>query len=82
MWCNRAAIVTNVGGATELIEDGYNGFVADAPTASSLDSALEKAWEQKERWEELGKNAGATIRKKYPEDAAAYLNSKIKSLLD
>jgi glycosyltransferase involved in cell wall biosynthesis len=82
MWCNRAAIVTDVGGAIELVEEGYSGFIAEAPTVSSLDAALEKAWEQRERWEEFGKNAGTSIREKYPEDAGAYLNSKIKALFE
>src|SRR5262249_35671085 len=41
MWCNRAAVVTAVGGATELVTEGSNGFVAESATVSSIDAALE-----------------------------------------
>jgi glycosyltransferase involved in cell wall biosynthesis len=77
MWCNRAAVVTNVGGAAELIEEGCNGFIAEAPTAGFLDAALERAWDRRSQWKEIGKRAGETIREKYPADAVDYFNQKI-----
>ena len=41
MLCPRPAVVTNVAGNTEVIEDGETGFVAAAPTAGHLDEAME-----------------------------------------
>jgi hypothetical protein len=34
MLCGRAAIVTDVGGHSEIINDGVTGFLAQAPTVS------------------------------------------------
>lgn len=42
--CYRVAVVRDEGGATELITEDRNGFVADAPTIKIVDSALEEAW--------------------------------------
>jgi glycosyltransferase involved in cell wall biosynthesis len=78
MYCKRSAIVTNVGGAAELIEDGLNGFVADSATVSALDEALERAWRQKENWKEFGNKASVALKEKYPADAIEYFNEKIQ----
>ncbi|MEJ8756640.1 glycosyltransferase family 4 protein [Pontibacter sp. H259] len=77
MWCKRAAIVTNVGGAAELIEEGYNGYIAEVATVESIESALDRAWENRQNWEKLGKQAAIKIKSEYPDDAVAYFNGKI-----
>jgi glycosyltransferase involved in cell wall biosynthesis len=81
MYCKRPAIVTNVGGAAELVTNGVNGFIAAHASMDSLDSAMETAWEQRHRWRDLGIAAAATLRSAYPEDPVAYFNNKIKELL-
>src|SRR5437763_3000966 len=45
--CARPAIVTNVGGNAELLEDGRSGFVAPAPTIKHLNEAMERAWDRR-----------------------------------
>lgn len=50
----RTAVVTDVGGNTEIIDDNINGFVACAPSVKSFSEALERAWQRKEEWEALG----------------------------
>lgn len=54
MLCGRAAVVTDVGGNAELIEDGMTGFVAESPTLASIEEALERAWSQQTNWEQMG----------------------------
>jgi glycosyltransferase involved in cell wall biosynthesis len=82
MYCQRAAVVTDVGGASELIEEGISGFIADSPTADSIDAALERAWEQRDSWEQMGLQAAAMLKEKYPVDAVDYFNSQLLKLLD
>lgn len=82
MYCQRAAVVTNVGGAIELIKDGYNGFIAEAPSVQALDAALECAWVSRDSWKEMGQNAAKTLTEQYPEDAVAYFNHKVLKLLN
>ena len=57
MICGRPAVVTDVGGNTEVITEDVTGFIAEAPSVSSYSKALEKAWTNKEKWEEMGRNA-------------------------
>lgn len=57
MLCGRPAVVTDVGGNTEWIEEAQIGFIADAPTAKSFSIALEKAWLARSHWHTIGTQA-------------------------
>ena len=78
MFCQRAAVVTDVGGAAELIDEGESGFIAEAPTPALLDAALERAWTQRDRWKELGLQAATSLKRKYPVDAVDYFNKQVE----
>jgi glycosyltransferase involved in cell wall biosynthesis len=54
MLCGRPAVVTDVGGNAEWIQEGITGFVADAPTAKLLNNALEQAWLSQYNWQAMG----------------------------
>jgi glycosyltransferase involved in cell wall biosynthesis len=77
----RAAIVTNVGGVEELIEDGKSGFIAEYPAEKYIDIALERAWAARDYWEHMGISAYDHIREKHPEDAVMFFNTEIEKLL-
>ena len=68
MLCARVPIVTDVGGNSEVIIDGQNGFLAAAPTEDCLDEALERAWQQREHWQAIGRAAADHIRTLVPPD--------------
>ena len=57
MICGRPSVVTDVGGNIEWVNEPSTGFIADAPSARSLNNALERAWEVRERWECIGQRA-------------------------
>ncbi len=57
MVCGRPAVVTDVGGNSEVIEENKTGFIAEAPTVISFSKALEKAWKIKVNWEKMGKKS-------------------------
>jgi glycosyltransferase involved in cell wall biosynthesis len=72
MICGRPAVVTDVGGNREWIDEPCTGFVADAPSARSLNNALERAWEAQEHWELIGQRAHQFALSKidpHPEEA-------------
>src|ERR1035441_2343114 len=54
MLCSRMGIVTDVAGNTEIMEDDVTGFVAAAPTVVLFDQALERAWERRLEWRQMG----------------------------
>ena len=78
---NRTAIVTNVGGAAEIIENNVTGFIADYPDVLFLDKTLEIAWSKRSNWEQMGKDGKEKITKIFPQDVIEYFNNKIKELL-
>jgi len=54
MLCGRTAVVSDVGGATELMEDNVHGFIAKDNSVSHFGEALERAWRIKGNWSEMG----------------------------
>lgn len=82
MLCGRFCIVTDVAGNTELIEDNINGFVAKAPKAEYLDDTMERAWQRRESWHEIGKEAYVSVRKVIPQDPIDKFVNEIKLLLE
>ena len=57
MMCGRPIVTTDVGGNAEIVEDGVTGWIAEAATPSSFSRAMERAWESRDRWEEMGRAA-------------------------
>lgn len=78
MLSGRPAVVTDVGGNREVVEDGVTGFIATAPTAPLIADALERAWNMRERWPVMGAEAAARIRNLIPPDPVACFVKQIR----
>jgi glycosyltransferase involved in cell wall biosynthesis len=76
----RPCVLTDVAGHAEYITEGENGFLAEAPTVSHLDAALERAWKRRVDLEEMGKQALARACLQIPTDPAAGFARKLVSL--
>jgi len=61
-------VVTDVGGNAEVVDDGATGYVAAAPTEDALDDAMERAWNERRRWRDVGAAAAARIRTLIPRE--------------
>lgn len=77
MGAGRVPVVTNAGGNVEYIQDSVNGFIAEAPTLKLFSEALDRAWQRKNDWPEIGKRAQETLFAKVPPDAAEYYMNEI-----
>ena len=66
MLSGRVPIVTDVGGNAEIVDVGATGYIASAPTEDALDDAMERAWNERYRWREVGAAAAARIRTLVP----------------
>lgn len=67
MAMERPCLVSNVGDMPVWIKDTVNGFVCNEITVVALDDTLEKCWQHKHNWPDIGKNAFETFTKKYPQ---------------
>ena len=61
MICARVPILTDIGAHREVVDDNINGFIAAKPTVEALDEALERAYQESDAWEEMGKRARKKI---------------------
>jgi glycosyltransferase involved in cell wall biosynthesis len=68
MVAGRVPIVTNIGGAAEVVEDGYNGFIANDPEEAEVEEALERAWSHRSNWDEFGLRARLNVLSYLPKD--------------
>lgn len=57
MLCGRPVIGTAVAGIPEWVHDGKTGFLADAPVVNCFAATLERAWQERSRWQEMGSKA-------------------------
>ena len=80
MMCGRIPIVTDVAGNKEVVTDGEDGFLAEAPTITHLARAMERAWNERERWPEMGSLAASNIRKLVPANPAREFANRLLSL--
>ena len=64
MAVGRPVIVSNAGGNSEIVEDGFSGFIGEANT-NDFELAMERAWDRKEDWETIGNNASTFIANDY-----------------
>lgn len=74
--CGRSVVATNVGGAKEII-DSNTGFLAEGCDVVSLDSALEKAWQNRSEWDTSGKHAHQKFLSSRPHDVVEHFNNLI-----
>jgi L-malate glycosyltransferase len=79
----RPAVVTDVGGNAEWVSEPRNGFVAEAASVRSLAAAMERAWDARDRWQDLGANAHVDAAALYdPKPERTLLKMLVKTRID
>jgi glycosyltransferase involved in cell wall biosynthesis len=81
MSLGRTVIVSNAGGNHEIITDSINGFIGDA-TERDFEDAMERAWEMREKWHEIGQKACLYIKEHLPASPEKEFAHSINDLLD
>ncbi len=66
MSCGRPAIVPGIAGMKECVQDDETGFIARGVHPDFIDEALERAWQQKDRWQEMGRLAAVRVKEIVP----------------
>lgn len=82
MICGRPVIVADAGGASEIIEDGKTGFLANASTIQSLDEAMERAWRCRYDWEAIGLKAAESVSNYVTDEPCRSFANKIEKIIE
>ncbi|MBU1565767.1 MAG: glycosyltransferase family 4 protein [Proteobacteria bacterium] len=81
MSCGRAAIVTAVAGMKDCIQDGETGYIAQGAHPEFLDDALERAWQGKDHWQNMGVLAAERMKELIPFEPTEEFAKILLSLL-
>ena len=57
----RVVVATDVGGTSEIVQDGFNGFIADAASIESINDSLERWWDAKKEWDIIGERGVKSV---------------------
>jgi glycosyltransferase involved in cell wall biosynthesis len=66
MSAGRPVIISDAGGNAELVDEGLSGFIG-YPNEISYGEAMERAWQNKSDWEQIGQTASRKIASAVPE---------------
>jgi glycosyltransferase involved in cell wall biosynthesis len=80
MHCARPAVVTDVGGSADLVEDGVSGFVAARPDLSSVADAMERCWQRRDEWHAMGLAARRRVESVIPADPVVTMARELLEL--
>lgn len=80
MSAGRPVIISNAGGNTELVEEGVTGFIGH-PNEESFGEAMERAWNNRDQWEQIGKNAAQYVAGNVPKSPETTFANLIIDLL-
>lgn len=81
MLCGRPALVTDVAGHCELVDDGVEGWVAGAANQRLWDIGMERLWEHRSELRMMGHAARLRARKEIPDNPCAVFADKLEKLL-
>jgi glycosyltransferase involved in cell wall biosynthesis len=81
MLLGRPVVATNVGGNSEVVEDGVTGFLAGAPTVSDVAELLERFWARRADARGIGEAGAKRIRSLLSPDPVRIFTNKIKEIL-
>lgn len=80
VYAAKELIATDVAGHAEIVDDGSTDFLADALTAHSMASALERFWARRHEAEERGKAGARKIRAIMPFDPVRLFSDQLSKL--
>ena len=80
MLCARPVVATDVGGIAEIVQDGVTGFLAEAPSPSSIANALERLWIHRAAAASMGEAGRRRITQLVPPDPGRVFAEKLQAL--
>jgi len=68
MSVSRPVAVSHVGDMPRWVKEEVNGWLTDEVTPESISETLERAWNEKHRWMQMGRRSFDLFKEKFPAD--------------
>lgn len=81
MSAGRPVIISDAGGNTELVDEGITGYIGYA-NEESFGDAMERAWQNRNDWEQIGKNAAKHISSVVPKSPESDFAAAIQKIIN
>ena len=81
MAIGRPVVASSIGDMPDWINENENGWISTDASSTSIDLTLEKAWNARDRWDEMGRNAFEKFNQKFPSSVEEQLLSKMEASL-
>ena len=65
-----------------MIQDNQTGFIAAAPRPEYVDEAMERAWQVRDNWQQIGEEARCQLMQQIPENPALVFANKLSAILN
>ncbi len=69
--------VSDIGDMPKWVKEDVNGWISADASVALIDETLEKAWRDKERWEDMGKASYQIFREQFPASPEQYFLEQI-----
>ena len=74
----RPMAVSNVGDMPKWVTEDVNGWISEDASVEQIDQTLEKAWQARHCWDEMGKASFQLFQEKFPPIPEAYLLEQLR----
>jgi glycosyltransferase involved in cell wall biosynthesis len=73
MAMSRPLVVSRIGDMPDWVEPNVNGWICDNASLEEIDRVLEQAWNERDKWEEMGRESFRIFSKKFVASPAMHL---------
>ena len=81
MAVGRPVVVSRIGDMPYWVNEGENGWISKDASVEEIGQTMEKAWQQKEQWPQIGANAFAFFQKKFTGSAEEKLLQRVEAAM-
>ncbi|HEV7331930.1 MAG TPA: glycosyltransferase family 4 protein [Flavisolibacter sp.] len=78
MAMTRPVAVSDVGDMPKWVTDGYNGWVSKNASVDEISLALERCWQNRAQWDEMGNHSFRLFQEKFPAVPEAFFLQQLK----
>jgi glycosyltransferase involved in cell wall biosynthesis len=68
----KPLVISDVGDMPLWVKENKNGWISPKVTKTHIGQTMDKAWENRSEWEEMGKASFEIFKKQFPQDPVAY----------